>query len=203
MTKTKSNLIRDFYDKCVKRWIDSKVNSFWHERQFRKFIKYFKKGDCIIDLGCAHGIHVPLFLGLGRHLKYEGLDISTKMLAIARSRYPQLKFFKANLQKPKTLPKKKYSGFWAGAVLMHIPESDWPNLLASLQGLIKPGGIGYLTLPRRRPAPESKKDRRFFSYWTPVKAKTFFKRRSWKVLNWGEMPKREAGWFWTIVQLPK
>ena len=60
--------------------------------QFRKFIKFFKKNDSILDIGCANAIHVPLFLGIGRKLKYEGIDTSYKFLKMARSRYPQLSF---------------------------------------------------------------------------------------------------------------
>jgi len=203
MTKSISNINKDFYDEHAQWWSENKVNSFWHEPQFHKFVKYFKKGDKIIDIGCANGIHIPLFLGVGRHLKYEGLDISAKMLAIASSRYPQLKFFRADILASRNLPKKKYSGFWAAAVLMHIPEGDWPRLLSDIERLIRPGGVGYLTLPRRRPNPGSQRDHRFFSYWTSDKIKSFLEQRDWKILRHGDMPERNAGWFWTIVQLPK
>lgn len=194
---------RDYYNKNSERWARKHADSFWHETQFRKFIKHFKKGDKIIDIGCAHGIHVPLFLGIGRRLQYEGLDISAEMLKVARRRYPQLKFFKADISDQKTLPKKKYAGFWAGAVLMHIPENGLAFLLSNIEQMVKSGGIGYLTLPRRRPSPESEKDPRHFSFWTPHKAKTFFRKRRWRILNYGNMPENNGGWFYMIVLAPK
>ena len=194
---------KGYYNKNAEWWTKKHTDSFWHETQFRKFVKYLKKGDKIIDIGCAHGLHVPLFLGIGRHLKYEGLDISAKMLKIARRRYPQLKFYKADILNPKTLLKRKYSGFLAGAVLMHTPENDRTRLVSKIEHLIKPWGIGYLTLPRQRPNLESKKDPRHFSYWTPNKAKALFKKRGWRILNYGNMPKNKSGWFYMIVRLPK
>ncbi len=84
--------IKAYYDKHAESWTLRKSDSFFQEIPFRKFEKYLKKGDSVLDIGCAGGIHVPLFLGIGRKLKYAGIDISKSMIKIAKSRYPQLSF---------------------------------------------------------------------------------------------------------------
>lgn len=193
---------KEYYDNNAKRWTDLKTNSFWHEDQFRKFVTYFREGDLVLDIGCAYGIHVPLFLGIGRHLMYEGIDISESFLEIARNRYPQLSFECANILDSETLPKKRYAGFWGAAIFMHIPEDDWPTWMSDLEKIIVPGGVGYMTLPQQRPNPASEQDQRFFSYWDPEKLKKTMAQQGWKVLEYGDMPDRAAQWQWYLVQLP-
>lgn len=193
---------RIYYEQNAKEWSDTKTHSFWQEDQFRQFVKYLKKGNTVLDIGSAWGIHVPLFLGIGRNLKYEGMDISTNMISIARRRFPQLKFYEADVSKRKELPKKKYNAFWASAVLMHVDESDWDSMLFNIESVIKPGGVGYMTLPKRRPNKSFKNDKRSFSYWTPKKAEKYFEDRGWKIIEAGNMPARTAGWLWVLVRLP-
>lgn len=197
------NINKEFYNRRGKAWADIKTHSFWHEGNFRKFIKYFKSSDKIIELGSAHGICVPLFLGIGRHLNYTGVDISKSLLAIARRRYPHLKFKESNILDYSTLPKDTFDGFWASAIMMHIPEEDWPKMLENIEKIIKPGGVGYITLPQRRPNPASKKDQRYFSFWNLIKLNKFIELRGWKILQHGKMPDRVARWQWFIVKLPK
>jgi len=56
---------------------------FPETKEFSLFVKYLKPGAVILDVGCGYGRDVPLFLGIGRKLKYEGLDISRKFIKIA------------------------------------------------------------------------------------------------------------------------
>lgn len=125
------------------------------------------------------------------------------MLAIAKQRYPQLHFYHANILDRKALPKKKYAGFWASAIFMHIPEDDWPTLLENVEQIIIPGGVGYITLPQQRPNPASDRDRRFFSFWDKTKLQRMIAPRGWKILASGKMSERTAQWQWFMALLHK
>lgn len=197
MSKTK-----EFYEKNAERWSSLKTNSFYHEKPFRVFEKLLKSGDRVIDVGCAYGIHAPLFLGIGRKLKYEGIDITKAMVKIAKSRYPQLSFKVADATKFKT--KKKFDGFWSAATLMHIPMKDWPTLLKNIESNVKRGGIGYITLPSERPNPASDTDQRHFELFTKKSFKKIADEIGWKVLKSGELEPTQttAIWYWFIVKLP-
>ena len=201
----KIEITKKYYDKNAQRWCDSKPNSFVHEVQFREFIKHFKKGNKILDIGCAYGIHVPLFLGIGRELKYEGTDISRHMLKIAKSRYPQLPFLYGDVSDKKLLRNKKYDGFWAVAVLMHIPEEKREDMFSNLEKLTKRGGVGYITVPNERPHPASKKDQRHFSLYNKSDFKNLILKRNWKVLRSGVLDgsSKKGIWNWFIIQLPE
>ena len=192
-----------YYNKNAERWSAIKTNSFYHEQGFRKFIALLKPKDSVIDIGCAYGIHVPLFLGIGNFLKYSGFDISKKMIQLAVSRYPQHNFFVADILEKKSLPHKKYSGFWAGAVLMHIPEEQWDQMLINIKTIIKPKGIGYFSLPNMRPNEASSEDQRHFSIINSKKLRSFMSKHGWKIIKKGDFPvDPRAIWSWYIVQLP-
>lgn len=124
VSKTKA-----FYNKNAALWSSRKTDSFHHELTFMKIISLWPEKASIIDIGCASGIHVPLFLGMGHKLRYFGIDISKAFLKIASRRYPTLTFAQGNILEKESLPKKKFDGFWAAAVLMHVPLEGWGKCL--------------------------------------------------------------------------
>ncbi len=202
MNNTKK-YIKNFYDKNAEKWISKKVDSFHHETPFRKFEKLLKPGDRVVDIGCAGGIHVPLFLGIGRKLKYEGIDISKSMIKIAKLRYPQLPFSVSDISVFK--PKKKFAGFWAAAVLMHLTEDERDQAFSAIEKMTQPGAVGYITLPMMRPGPATETDQRHFTLYSQDEFINLIKKRSWKVIASGNLDSSAGApiWNWYIVKLPK
>jgi SAM-dependent methyltransferase len=199
-----SNKTIQYYNNNAERWAETKTNSFHHELQFRKFIRHFHTGDTILDIGCAYGIHVPLFLGVGRKCAYEGIDASKHMIKLSQSRYPQLSFRLADISKRKTLPRKTYAGFWSVAVLMHLPEKNLTVALDNIESRMKSGAVGYITFPLKRPGHASRKDQRHFTLFPKGQFKTILTERGWRVLETGIIhgSHKPNIWEWFIVQLP-
>lgn len=193
---------KDYYNKNAQKWAALKTNSFYQETSFRKFVEYFKNGDSILDIGCGWGIHAPLFLGIGRKLLYEGLDISEEMIRIAQSRFPQLNFSVGNILDKETLSKRKFNGFWAGAVLIHIPQKDWSQLLDNLKNLTVKSGVGFLTLLNDK-FEQDADDSRHFTFISDEEFKTIINSMGWKILEQGELPKtpQNRSWRWYIIKL--
>jgi len=56
-----------------------------------KFIQKYRKsnGHSLLDVACGTGTHANL---LNRHYHVEGLDLDTKMLAVARKKHPAIRF---------------------------------------------------------------------------------------------------------------
>jgi trans-aconitate methyltransferase len=141
-------------------------------------------------------------LGIGRNLKYEGVDISTSFLKMAQARYPQLSFKETDVLDEKSFPKKKYDGFWAAAVLMHISEEHWPLMLKNIEKHMKPGAIGYITVPQERFA-NSDSDPRHFEIFDKARFKNLIGTRKWTVLKSGYKGSTSTNdWLWFLVQLP-
>ncbi len=198
----KKKYIKDYYNKNAHIWTSKKINSFYHEGPFRKFEKLLKAGDRVLDIGCANAIHVPLFLGIGKKLKYVGIDLSKQMVKMAQSRYPQLKFSVADISKYK--PVKKFDAFWAAAILMHIPENQIDEVLQNITRIIKPKAYGYVTLPTRRPNEENDSDKRHFTLYTKEKFKKLVSGYGWKIISSETLPEkdREPTWVGYIVRFP-
>lgn len=193
------------YNKFSRQWTDRKTHSFHHEQQFQKIVKLWPERGKIIDIGCAHGIHVPLFLGIGHTLSYFGVDISSTFLKTARRRYPQLTFLKSNVADRTSLPKRKFDGFWAAAVLMHVPLELWDTMFTNIEQIVKPGGYGYLTLPIAHPSGKViVDDKRHFTILSETEQREYIKRRGWKIKKSGSIDgfTSENVWRWYIVQLP-
>jgi len=167
-------------------------------------VKLLPKRARVLDLGAASGIHVPLFLGIGRDLRYTGIDISRIFLKIAQARYPQLDFAYGDILDLKTLPKKKFDAFWIAAVLQHVPLEEWPTALSNLEKLMRRGGIGYVTVPEGRPNLETNEDQRYFELFDDKKFRATIALHKWKVVKSGELRGKpgQAIWRWYIVRLP-
>lgn len=201
----KKNQTKEYYEKNYRLWSEKKTDSFYHEKSFVAFSSLLKDKDRVIDIGCAWGIHVPLFLGIGRKLRYEGLDIANSFLKLARRRYPQLTFYQADIADRKTLPKKKYDGFWAGSVLMHVPQEQWEVMFENIERITKPGAIGYFSLPTEHPSGDrADADSRHFTLLSEEEQKKIIKEKDWQILKSGTMDgfTKSGIWKWYIVRLP-
>lgn len=201
----KKNPTKSYYERKAESLSALKTNSFYHEKPFVLFASLLPKNARVLDIGCAGGIHVPLFLGIGRHLKYQGLDITRAFLNIARRRYPHLTFHEGDISDRTTVPKKKFNGFFAAAVLMHIPFEKWPEMFANIETITKPGAIGYVSLPVEHPSEAgTKDDQRHFTLLTPREQTEYFKSRNWKILKRGTADgfSKKGIWRWYVVQLP-
>lgn len=197
---------KSFYDQNFAHWVQKKTDSFFHEKQFTKMVSLWPQRGTILDIGCAHGTHVPLFLGIGRHLSYVGIDISSVFIKIAKRRYPQLDFSIADIANEKELPSKKFSGFIAISVLMHVPFELWDTMFTNIEKRMKPGSYGYVVLPTTHPSGHMKteSDTRHFTILSKTEQKKYFKTRGWKIVSTGTTDgfTVKSAWQWYIVQLP-
>lgn len=191
------------YNALAHLWSNSSTNSFFHEKEFKLFESKLKKGDKVADIGCANGVHVPLFFGIGNKLKYEGFDFSKSMLKIAYARYPNLKFNYLDVTDKQTFPKTKYDAFWASAVLMHVPIDEWDNMFSNIESMMKPDSYGYITIPEQKPVIRSDRDQRHFSLMKGLDFAKYVKARGWKVVKTGPIiGANDIPWNWFIVRLP-
>lgn len=196
---------RAYYDKHAGKWASRKTDSFYHEKQFAQFAKLLPKNSRVLDIGCAQGIHVPLFLGIGRHVRYEGVDISKSFLKIAQRRYPQLSFREIDISTTRPTQKATYGGFLAVAVLMHIPYEHWNIAFENIEHSMKPKAIGYLSFPTQHPSgPSHETDPRHFTLLDPQTQRKYMRDRGWKIIKRGVLDgfTVQKNWQWYIVQLP-
>jgi 2-polyprenyl-3-methyl-5-hydroxy-6-metoxy-1,4-benzoquinol methylase len=100
------------------------------------------KGKRVLDVGCGHGWLADKIARRGG--KVLGIDGSSKLLEIARSKYYDLKFIEYDLIKGLPSLNKKFHYIIANMVLMDIPQIS--NLIADMRKIIHPNGRFIFTL---------------------------------------------------------
>ncbi|MCK9897705.1 methyltransferase domain-containing protein [Frankia sp. AgB32] len=94
-------------------------------------------GLSILDLGCGHGWLTALLRQAGAHV--VGVDGSTALIDIARSRYPGIDFQTHDLTAGLPSPPRTYDRIVSHMVLMDIPVLD--RLLADVTSALSRDGV--------------------------------------------------------------
>lgn len=133
-TRKDYNLIAEDFSRT--RW------NIWAE--FKIFRDYVKEGDSVLDVGCGNGRLLELLER--KHINYLGIDISEKLIDLARKKYPQNDFLVAdNLNLP--FPDDKFDKVFSVAVLHTIPSEELrKKALSELKRVLKPNGLLILTV---------------------------------------------------------
>lgn len=145
--------IAESYDRIAHDWLHHGLDQngiLQHERA----LKFRPRGGWAIDIGC--GCNGRFFRLLTAHgYEVEGLDISARMLALGRERFPATTFHHADLCTWQ--PDRSYDFITAWDSLWHVPLSEAEHALRKLCSILSPGGI-LITTTGGLDAPEEKCD---------------------------------------------
>ena len=133
-TKQDYNLIAEDFSRT--RW------NIWSE--FGIFRDYIQDGDKVLDAGCGNGRLLELLKD--KKIDYLGVDISDKLIELAKKKYPQNNFLIADtLNLP--FPDNNFDKVFSVAVLHTIPSFEFrEKALLELRRVLKPGGLLLLTV---------------------------------------------------------
>jgi len=132
----------DSYNKTANEYY-KKVITFDPLPELKIFIDLVRPKGNILDLGCGPGQHAKLFAQNG--FSVTGIDLSEKMINIAKAKVPNALFFEMDILNF-DLPKKTYNGIWASASLIHLKRSDISEVIINLKKLLKKNGILYVSI---------------------------------------------------------
>ncbi len=105
------------------------------------FKKLLPSGN-VLEIGAGTGRDAKELIALG--YDYTGSDVSEELLNIARKEVPAAKFVAQSLY-DLNFP-KKFDGFWASAVLLHVPKKRIDEAFASIKSTLKPGAVGFISI---------------------------------------------------------
>jgi len=181
--------LKDTYNKIADDWHSDHKKDDWWQEGTDKFISYFKKGDSILDIGCAGGVKSKYLIDKG--LKVTGIDFSEKFIEIAKKEVTEGDFWVMDINDVDKL-NKKFDGIFIQAVLLHIPKSEVESILKKVVSKLKEGGFLYVAVKEKKEngaEEEIKKEddygyeyERFFSYYSKDELKTYFKNIRLKVV---------------------
>jgi ubiquinone/menaquinone biosynthesis C-methylase UbiE len=137
---------RRTYDKIAKHFSEEHFDTNWWKQEFSIFQKLIK-GKKVIDIACGAGRDAVLFEKA--RFDYTGIDNSPGMLREARKRSEKAKFMLMDFYNLKFKP-KTFDGFWAAAAILHAPKRRVRKILQNIKKIIKPGGIGFISIKEKR-----------------------------------------------------
>lgn len=124
------------------------AENFSRTRQFTWDIEilsqYVSNGDTVLDLGCGNGRLIKVLKKY--KIKYFGLDISEKLIEIAKKQYPKYKFEVGDIL---SLPYSDnfFDKVFAIRIFHHIPSEDFRlQALKEIKRVLKPKGLLILTV---------------------------------------------------------
>jgi len=101
----------------------------------------------ILDAGCGIGTDAGYLDQLGHRV--SGIDLSGKMLDIARQNHPGVEFFLQDLRHP-DFPHSTFDGILAAFSLIHLRKDDVIPTLKRYHRLLKPSGLLFVALQSGR-----------------------------------------------------
>ncbi len=104
----------------------------------------FKPGACIADLGCGSGVFTSFLRELG--FRPIGLDISPKLIALGRNRYPGVEFLEGDAEHL-PFPSSSLDGVLLSGLVHHFPDPS--RCVAEVFRVLKPGGAFVAFDPNR------------------------------------------------------
>ena len=157
----------EYYNKNTELFVSSTKDVEFNKMQ-NMLLKYLKKGDYILDLGCGSGRDSKAFLEKG--FKVVSVDGSEKLCNIASSYIGQEVIF-TTFQNFKS--DIKFNGIWACASLLHLPYKDLKKVIKNLRNNLKEEGYFYLSF--KYGEFEGERNGRYFTNMTEKKFRNLIK----------------------------
>jgi len=173
------------------------------ETHLALFASRLKPGSLIVDAGCGPGHHAKYFKTRG--FEVIGLDLSDKMLEIARSLVPEGIFIKHDMREGIPDLAARAAGIWCCASLLHVPRGHALKALSALSALLTPGGSFFLSVmhgsgqEKRTSHPVYGSAVRYFTLFNENEVRELLTSAGLVV---GQI-KCDDRWIWTIAGRPK
>lgn len=108
------------------------------EIERNNFCKQLSQNAKILDAGCGSGRDVLFFVNQG--FDVTGIDLSDKLLEIAKNNGKRAKFVKQDIRKP-VFPENSFDGIWCCASLLHLNYHEAKKTLSNFYKILKPNGL--------------------------------------------------------------
>lgn len=132
----------DFYNKTATDWSDEWLNEKQQSHVVEKFCNCFTGAGTfhprILDLGCGVGYDSKIAYDNGA--KVVGVDLSEKLIEIAKKRVKACKFFVGDIT-DKFTSLGKFDGIMCLATITHVDTTMMRTTLQNMAQVLKKGGL--------------------------------------------------------------
>jgi ubiquinone/menaquinone biosynthesis C-methylase UbiE len=135
---TISKLVEQGYNRIAEDYYSHRNLSKFN-KELEQFASLLPENAHILDVGCGAGIPTAKFLA-EKGIKVTGIDLSDKMLNLARDNVPRAKFIKMDMNDLQ-FSENTFDGIISVYALFHVPKSQHFNIFKQFYKILKPSGI--------------------------------------------------------------
>lgn len=187
-----------YYDNEASNWASGhQTNMFWGSMD--EFYKLLPSGK-VIEIGCGGGRDAKDYLV--KKYNYIGTDVSAGLLKEAKKLNPKGIFLNQSVYSL-NFPENSFDGFWASAVLLHVPKKRISEALNKIHNIVMNNGIGFISL-KKGEGERVDEDDRLFSYYSQEEFDSILQSNGFKIINFGILPMSEKTvWLKYLVKVVK
>lgn len=138
--------VADYYNKTATGWSDEWLREKKQSAILEKYYGCFSQGGTshpkILDLGCGAGYDAKILNKLGA--KVTGIDISEKLIEIAKTEVPECRFFVGDITQ-KFSELGRFDGVLCLATIIHVDITKMKSTLDNIADSLKKGGLLLLS----------------------------------------------------------
>jgi SAM-dependent methyltransferase len=141
MNDSTTQSIRENYDRLADEYARHVFNELENKPFDRALLNHFaiKVGPGeVCDMGCGPG-HIARYLR-DAGTSVFGLDLSRRMIEVARQRNPDTRFQEGNML-ALDLPSATLAGIAAFYAIVNIPKESLPSVFREMERVLRPGGL--------------------------------------------------------------
>ncbi len=201
-------LTLNYYEQNADSWHKPTTNLTFQDDEIKFFKKYLSKGT-ILEIGCGTGYDAKRLIDEG--FNYTGTDITKSFIRMCQKSLPNHKFLPLSVYDLNFPQGTKFDGFWASAVLLHIPKTKIDLALTQINKYIAKNGIGFISLKegtgeqvqvveKSRITDQNKTFSRFFSFYTKEEFTKILTKNGFSILDFTSSETNNNNWLWFIVK---
>lgn len=160
---TEDKILKDIengYDLMVEKFSNTR-KYFWRDFEFIR--EYILDDGKILDFGCGNGRFLEMLKG--KELEYFGVDVSQKLIDIAKEKYAKegVSFQKISSSSILPFPDNFFNSVVSISVFHHFPSGHAQRMAKEIYRVTKPGGTAMISVWNLW-------QKKYWKYWLSPKA---------------------------------
>ena len=155
----------DWYDNNAKTWAEKhgmKDEERYFQSELDRFMILLPEGK-LLEIGSGYGGDAKYFISNG--YEYIGIDVSEKLIELAKHSNPTGKFINMSLYDMK-FKDDLFHGFWSSSTLIHIPKNKIRQVLINIHEVVKKNGIGFISIMEGHVDMENSRPGRYYTLYS-------------------------------------
>lgn len=193
------------YDNNAVAWAKARSTSTFFSKELKKFQELLPSGR-ILEIGAGSGRDAEELINMG--YDYVGTDISESFIRMLKKKLPSAEFHHQSVYD--LFLSGKFDGFWASAVLLHVPKKRTSEALQKIKSFMRPEGVGFISLKDGEGEEvleneiSGKKFKRFFSFWNKEEFENVLKQNGFELVYYEFRPEsKDTRWHLFFVRVRK